>query len=206
MFERHIILTISSFHNFSRFRKQRGIFLTVKLFFKILFCGMEGLRGLEWYRQRTDWPECAAWCWGVKTEDWRQEPGAPRGSPGNQDQKWPQYDNKRGRPVTADWPTSISCLLVWRGGDSRRWHSWCYYCRCGDQYRPSPWQSPRHVTMVSVVMTGGHGDISSRGMSGSSHLASLIPSPTRHLINICENRDGRDTQHQHRKKQGLYLM
>ena len=85
-------------------------------------------------------------------------------------------------------------------------HSWCYYCRYDDQYRPSPWQSPRHVTMVSVVMTGGHGDISSRGMSGSSHLASLIPSPTRHLINICENRDGRDTKHQHRKKQGLYLM
>ena len=33
-------------------------------------------------------------------------------------------------------------------------HSWCYYCRYDDQYRPSPWQSPwRHVTMVSVVMT-----------------------------------------------------
>ena len=56
--------------------------------------------------------------------------------------------------TVSTWRVSLEEAQGWgmrlRG---TRCHSWCYYCRSDDQYRPSPWQSPRHVTMVSVVMT-----------------------------------------------------
>ena len=143
----------------------------------------------------SDWPDCAALelLWLTRTA----ETGRPTTLgelvyPGNQPAENDQSVTTNPPAflaLTRHSPSSRVSLEEAEGWVMRLrgtgCHSWCYYCRYDDQYRPSPWQSPwRHVTMVSVVMTLVamviFPPVECQVAPSPSHLApcSLMPSPT----------------------------